>query len=631
MNLLKNSIFARFSKKVKIIGIAVIACILVTAVILLCFFAAPPKKSSFLYLKDRELYFADINNNTSYKVTSELIDLENLIDDSIYDEKFGAVEYNLRRYCKISDDGEILFFIDKITDLENGVPLYYRYLNNPNNEPQLIDSEVIDYVVSQTGRQITYLSGEESALYQHNLKKKTKIDTDVFRFVASPDGKKVIYLKNDEIYIKIADKQPQKLANATSDLYCDNNDFNSIYFKENDILYKIEDGEKVRKIASGVGEIVKYYPTGEIYYLKENELVISLADYLIDDAKSLDESIQEPEYLSYPARWDYETDAEYQKAVEEFEKSYEVNEQAEELWSQKQNRDIIRQDAEYETLTHYYSSLCYYDGKKEKVLNENLTILEYSTMSEDIPTLIFRSVDYKQLKKVRISQVASIEELRGKLRAGLQELSVTHLAVKDVTSVIGFNEYRNYYITDNGKTVYFIESIDDANTIGNLYKMKIAGKKPRKPKLYDKDVMFDTPIISGNKLFYFKNYDNGLGEFYSETKKIADNVLLNRFSYLEGMDSCVYISNWSSEEISGDLFIYENGKSKKIDQNVNSFSIDESGVVLFFKEYDFDFSAGELYAYNDGESQKIDEDVASVIEQIYLDSISVFNENLLTN
>ena len=630
MNIFEKTFWSSLSKRVKIIGIATVACVLSVTIILLTFLNSTPKKSYFLYLKNRELYYTDLNNNVSFQVTEQLIDLDNAVNDSIYDEEFYLVEDKLLHHCKISNDGQVLFFIDNITDLDNGVPLYYRYLNNSKSNSQLIDPSVISYVLSESGRQITYLSGQESLLYQYNLKEKTKVDANVSSFIASPDGKKVVYCKNNEVYSKINDKQPQKLGDTTSDLYCNNDDFDNIYFKDNDLLYRIEDGEKVTQIASGVSSIVECYPTGKIYYLKENELEIPLADYLIDDAKSLDDAIEEPEYHSHPARWDYESDAEYQKALEEFEKKYQEDEQAQELWMQKRKRDYIRQDVQYETFAHTNSTLCYYDGKKEKVLKENLTLLELVGSDTAVPILIFKSADYKQLKKVRISQVESIDELKAKLESGLAELTVTHLAVKDVTSVIGFNEYRKYYITEDGKTVYFHDEIDDEKAIGNLYKMKISGKKPRKPKLYDSGVIYRTPTIYNNELFYFKNQNNGVAEFYRDGKKITDNAMLYNFSPVEAKNSCVYMTDWSYGD-GGNLFIYENGKPKKIDQNVNRYSVTESGVVLYFKDCDYDFSTGDLYAYKDGKSQKIDQDVTNIINQIYFDSISAFNENLIIN
>lgn len=623
MNIFEKTFWSGLSKRVKIIGIATVACILTVAIILLSFFISAPEKSHFLYLKNRELYYTNLNNNLSFQVTEQLIDLDNTIDDSIYDEKFDVVETALSTYCKFSNDGNTLFYIDNIIDLTNGAPLYYRYLSNTKSTPKLIDSAVKTYVLSETGTKVTYINGEDGALYQHNLKEKIKIDDNVSEFVASSDGKNIIYVKNGEVYTKLGDNTATKLGNITSTLYSTNGSFDTVFFMDNDLLYKIKDGKKVTQLASDVGEIVEHYSTGEIYYLKtENEVQISLAEHLIDDAKSLDDSLVEPEYPASPEKADYKTEAEYQEAVKQFEVKYEEYLQLDELWSQKREHDKIREDVLYDSFTHTYSSLCYHDGKKEKVLNENVTSIEYSALGKTKPTLIFQTSDYKELKKVKISQVESIEDLTNMLKEGLDDLTVTYLTVENVTSAIGYGENRDYCITEDGKTVYFLGDINyEESFSGDLYEMKISGKKPREPKLYDSGVIYSTTAIYNGSLIYYKNFEKGVSELYCEKEKIADNVMMQGFSSLPKKDSYVYIANWVVRA-SGDLFIYENGKSKKIDQDINSFSVTDSGVILYFKDYNQDYSTGNLYAYKDGKTQEIGKDITMVIESINFDAAS---------
>ena len=392
-----------------------------------------------------------------------------------------------------------------------------------------------------------------------------------------------------------------------------NHDINSVYFQKNKELFKIEKGGKLKTIASDVLEVVKYYDSGEIYYLKSQAEPLKLEDYLEDDMKETDEKMQRPQFVPYPSRWDYASDEEYDKALEDYDDVYSAYEEASSQWTQKANRETIRSEIGYERFTQTANTLCYYDGKKEKKLSENTLYVEYSAIADEKPALIFLTADFSKLKKVKISEIDSITAMRAKLEQQITDLTVTELALESSTSVIGFAENRDYFISPDAKTVYFIDDLDDSRNSGNLYEMKIVGKKPREPKFYDSQVLVCPPIVTEDGVFYYKNYDAIDSDTYFNKKLAAEGVLMYSVNYSETLDAFVYLKNWDYTLQYGELEILQNGKTTTIDDSVGLFNFNSAGEVVYLKNYDYYADSGELFTYTNGKKNKIDEGVMRIV------------------
>ena len=290
----------KLSKKLIAIGSACIALVLVLVIVLSILLSGGGHNNNFaLYIKDGEMYFTNISKIEPWQVTTRLVE-----DDSIVKDSF---VYTLGNYTHLSKDGKILFYVDKYTKDSDGVSLFYRYVNKPEQEPVKIDSDITSYAVSQNGKLITYLKGDEGALYQHNLTDKEKIASEVSSFIVSDDGKKIGYLnKEDGMYLKYAGKDKEKLDSDVSRIIYINEAFNTVYYTKEGALYKTVEGKDKVKIASDISAVLKVYESGEVYYLKSDSSEVTLLDYVEDDLKDSDAAMDEPQPPERPSRYDYE-------------------------------------------------------------------------------------------------------------------------------------------------------------------------------------------------------------------------------------------------------------------------------------------------------------------------------------
>ena len=610
----KEPFFKKIPKKVKIITPIAVAVILVVTILLTTIGNLKPQYSHTLYVKDRELFFTDNKTASPVRITTQLVDLANILDDNIYDSDFSTEVDILDSYCTLSKDGKTLFFPDYLTDIMGGFSLYYLKPHDKNAKAKLIDKSVKTYVVDEACKYVTYIAGSDKTLYQSNLDKKGKIDTNVSEFVTSKDGKEIIYLKySGEIFYYKQNKAKEMVAYNPESFTIVNHDINSVYFQKNNDLFKIEKGGELKTIASDVLEVVKYYDSGEIYYLKSQSEPLKYEDYLEDDMKETDEKMQRPQFVPYPSRWDYASDEEYDKALEDYDDVYSAYEEASSQWTQKANRETIRSEIEYETFDVGLNTLCYYDGKKEKKLSENTLLVQYSAIAQEKPALIFLTADFSKLKKVKISEIDGIAAMRAKLEQQIADFTVTELALEGSTSVIGFAENRDYFISPDAKVVYFIDDLDDSRNSGNLYEMKIVGKKPREPKFYDSQVLVYPPIVTEDGVFYYKNYDAIASDVYFNKKLAAEGVLMYSVKFSETLDAFVYLKNWDYTLQYGELEILQNGKTTTIDDSVGLFNFNSAGEVVYLKNYDFDSNSGELFTYTNGKKNKIDEGVMRIV------------------
>lgn len=134
----------KLSKKAVTIGSVCIALVLVVVVILSALSGGGVSNYA-LYLKDNELYYTGISKIEPWQVTACLC------EDVNVNSSFASL---LGIYIQLCSDGK-LFYIDKISGSSDGLSLYYRYVNKPEQEPVKIDSDIISYIASDSGDCVT--------------------------------------------------------------------------------------------------------------------------------------------------------------------------------------------------------------------------------------------------------------------------------------------------------------------------------------------------------------------------------------------------------------------------------------------------------------------------------------------
>ncbi|NLI70090.1 MAG: hypothetical protein GX364_04415 [Firmicutes bacterium] len=559
-----------------------------------------------LYIKDDEIYYTEVPGIEPRQITT------NFFPDNL--SEYLGNDYILGNYCTVSRDGKKLFFPDKNDGLPDyGLPLYYCYLDKPDQDTVKIDSEVYFYTINDAGDIVTYLKSEEGVLYQYHLKenKNRKIGNNISYFHVSDDGKKIAYMSNDSIYLE-SDGEDRKKITADARVQGEGSgleafnfyvtdDFETVYYIKDDSLYRDIAGKGREKIASDVHSIIRFYDTEEIYYLK-NAAPIDLMDFVHDDMKASDDNLIDLESFW----WDDDDDAYYQKL----------------------ERDELREELATYSSEISIHPLCYYDGSEEKVITDSFffrsyyrldaTYLSTFTVSDDRPIIAFRTYDQSTFTRVKLSEIVTRYDVNELIEESFYSSSDQLVAIGGTTTVIEQNSAQDFHIDGNGKTIMFIDNMPEHDYHGDLYKMSISGNTVQAPELYDSDVSSHWGYFTETgKFIYFKNVKTPYGcDLYIDQEKIDHDVDCTNTRYIEDSDEMIYITDWdqvSEETGRGTLKIYKQGKTERIADDVYAFDLTPKRELLYLKDYSPTGYKGDLYLYKNGKNEKIDYDVGSII------------------
>lgn len=601
------------SKKLIAVGSACIALVLVAVIVLTTLLSGGGTNNFALYLKDGEMYFTQISKINPWQVTTNLIQ-----DSGVDNEDLVDAASAVGLYALLSNDGKIMFYMDKNSYDSYGATLFYRYVNKPEKEPTKIDSDISSYSVSESGKVVTYLKGEEGILYRYDLNDKEKIDSGISAFMVSDDGKKIGYI-NDEggMYLKYAGKDKEKLDSDVDEICYINENFDTVYYLKEDSLYKKVEGKEKEKIASDVYSILNVYESGEIYYLKSSSNEVKLIDYIEDDFKESDSAMTEPQAPEYPSYWDYDDYDDYEAAWEQYETAYTEYQNARTEWWNKEYRDKLREELSKKTLTDSSYELCYYSGKEAKTLTDAFVSKGYASdyaLAEDNPVIVFSVYNQSYLTKVKLSEIDYISTVTSMVQEALFSSSEKYISVKDNMSIIEQSDAESFIIASNGKTVYFLDDVSEETNHGDIYKMNISGNKATKPELYDNDAYSGySMFLYGDKLVYYKDVKNDKGDLYVNKGKLDYDVYLYEFTYIEETDTVIYMTDYDATKDYGTLKMFKNGKAVKIADEVHEYTITPNGEVLYLNNYSTNYMKGDLFIYKNKKSEKIDDDVVAIV------------------
>lgn len=601
-------------KKFIFLGLAIVVLtIIITTVI--SFISPKYNKNYVLYLKDSELCYGNASNMDICQLTTNLSENS---DNIMYNYKYFI---NL---IKISEDGEIIFYPDKL-DSNNIFSLFYKYKNN--QDPIKVDSNIVSYNISKTGPYIFYLKNSEyeNSLYQYNIKteEKEKIDKEVLSYKISNNGEKIIYEKEEGLYLKVTGKEKEKI-DSEIDLasYEIKKDFSTIYYIKENTLYKKTEGTDKIKIDSDVEKIIKIYESGELYYIKKSTVDTVLFNYINDDMKDYDEAITEPISPEWPQRSNFNTYDEYNMAYEIYQKEYEKYMEDYSEYYQKFTRDNMRQELKENTLSKSVYSLFYYNDYESQMISD-LCINNF-IYAEDQPVLIFNVYDKKTLNKINLSEITSVSEVRNTINNALFSDNNPYIAVKNNLNKIEQKSADYFYINKNGDSIFFLDDINENNSSGNLYKINISGNTASNPEIYDNDIcVWNLNYISqciqftpDNKhIIYFKDLNSkDQGDLYIDKERIDYDVFSNSISYVSQTESFFYITNVDTETGKGTLKTTGNKKTEKIlDEIFSLYYVTSDNEILYLNDYSQKYYNGELFLYKEGKSKKIDSDVFAMI------------------
>lgn len=626
--------FTDIPKKWRIIGIAGLAGLLVliaAIVIIVTIVGNNARKNYAVYMKDHELVFYGIGKDTKKTLTDDLkgeLDRDNVASSGSYFANFTYMTKDNTRLFYISeleDDGTATLYymdvyedskpkeVDKISSRgymvsEDGTRVIFErdgdlYEHNLKDREK-IASEVDGWVASKDCKRVVYMNDDGDVYEKVSGKDKEKIDSEIEDMEwVSEDCKTVVYTKDGNLYAKKSGKDKQKIA---SEIY------NVLEAYSSTSIYYTVMSEVEVKISDYLDDD-----------MKESDALMKepvYPDY--DDPSAWSTFTEWPEY---PYSWEFDTDEEYQAAManynacrDAYNKAVAKYREDYDLYDKKEDRDYIRENIDDYNYTETRYALYYYDGKTATLLTDNYA--KSRVTADDTAVMAFAEKTVGEATKVRISEVTSLYNLKSMVEEALEGSTGLCISVgKTVTRLEDTDGLSLEYmdVAPDGKSIYCMAALNYDERTAELHRLAISGDKAGKFELYDEDVYYNNAqFVDGSKFIYFKEYDSedAEGELYLDKKLVDSDVYANSVVYEKDLNSLLYFKEWNSEKYYGTLCIAKvGGKGKKVADDVHTYGFTSKGELLYLKDYSMSSYSGELYMYTDGKSKKVDSDVNAIL------------------
>ena len=561
----------KLPKKLLAVGAAAVAAIALIVVVLAIVLSGG-KNNYALYLKDNEIFFTQISKIAPMQLTDDMF--------GDYDDEASA-PYRSYNYV-MSKDGKNIFYADEYElDGDNGkvFSLYYRSAKDAKKEPVKLESGVSSFSVSEDGKTVLYF--KDGAIYQHDLKEKSKVVDEYADWDASDDLKTVFWTDEDgDLYMKKAGQDKKKLDSEVGVIRRVNEKGTAVWYTKNVDektgefdLFKHDTKDKKKQV-SEVTSVYALNDEGEFFYIKKETEKKTYYDFVTGESDN--------EYLV--------------NALKETEYEQEIK------------------------------TLYYFDGKGGKELSANY--FDYESTNADANIMIY--AEAKEVK-VKLSEVESLWDVED----ALEDPECTYfVAVGANTKEIDADDAEDFQVTEDGEAIYYMSDFTELKKdateeekekfvrTGALAKLTISDGKIKKSETYTDDV-YGYMVYEDGTVICAKDYKNGKYDddkyipgtytLYVNKEKVADDV--NDFEYNAESGAVAFQTDYDADEDKqcGTLNYWKDGKKKKIADDVYSYSMTPEGEVTYLKDYSVKKSRGDLFLYNGKKSVKIDEDVTRII------------------
>ena len=498
------------SKYLKI-GAAALAVVLLI-VLVSSLFGGEKAPNYGLYLKEDEAYFTNLNGKAGNMITKKAL------EDYV-----------------ITKDGKKLFFQDGKGDL--------YYVKTPGKKEAVkLDSNVSDFGVSENGKIVTYT--KNGTLYQHNLKKETKIAKNADIQGVSPDGKIVYYRNDDGDMICWKNGKEEEIDDDIYILHF-SEDYKTIVYTDGEDLFTKKIGKKAKEVATDIAGASNLNQDGGFYYWTYPEG--DMEDYFDDKDLSGDMNFLSTLYYFNGSK----------------SKKIAANVYV--------DTDFNATNSSYERTMIYY----YQFGKVQE------GDLDY----DDLQDLMEDDMSYEE------AMIELLTEVSGKCN---RYIGINGKAGKCKIE----EEISRLYLSGNGKTMYALVDVEDGE--GTLLKASVSGNKVKSFKEVDTDVsagniqgflftyanfgLSEIPDANfGNLFVYFKDVENGEGELFINGKSAADDVSTNGVRYNPGKKTVMFYMDMKDGE--GTLCMHNGKKLTEIAEDVSGYTIHRNGDVAFESDY----------------------------------------------
>ncbi len=637
----KKALHSKLKKMLILTSIFLV--IVIAGTLALSIISAKRNKFNYaIYIKNGELYCSSLKNIEPWKVTSKFP------GDNEASGNFLATAFSMYSHANIlSQDGKILFFTDRLSGENYSFNLYFRHMNKKNDEPVKIDSDILRYSISDSGKKLVYVTSDNGKLYTYDVKKqdKEKIAENVVAYYLSNDGNRIIYVNTGSNLYSVDGKKEEKIAENVYSIEYVTEDLKTIYYKSDKNLYKLNEENDSELITENIGTVHRVYDSGKAYYTRQETKSFKLSDYVIDDLAAHDASMTspiKPTEIKAPSRYDYGDYDKFKVVYQEYlaklavyQKELDVYNTEMKKYNEKLDRDKLRNELSTAEYSIEFYNLCYFDGSEEKIISNTLNLsasqVTVAPSEAENAVVIFSGYCPGDVEKVNLSSISSLNVVESQIESANLQNSKNYLAVNENVNLIDYNEIYMVKTSNDGKLVTFVRIPSDGPT--ELYKISIEGTTPAKPELLDDEISHNSPIsiTKNNNVIYFKSEENRVkGSLYFDGDCVDHDVYLYCFSYTED-GTLYYISDYdsiSNEDItlaySGNLKRYRNGKTKKLASDVLNFSITDRQEILYISDYDIYNYTGDLYLYKNNKSIKVDKNVTSASPISHSDSSRLY-------
>lgn len=508
----------------------------------------------------------------------------------------------------------------------NGGDLY-KYSVSADDKSK-VGSNVSYYECSEDLSKIAFLTTDKVLYVKLGEDDKVKVDSDVTSWYVSDDYNTFVYIKENSLYKKtVSNDEKEKIAtdvNSIEDVYFDGGV--KLYYKkkvENTINYwdVVTDdlADSDAKMTEPVSPEYPEYPTRGAYpdypysFDFDNE----------DDYKKAKEEYEKKKK---------EVDDAYDKAREEYDKAVDEYEKAREkywddysAYNAKLNRDELRESLKNKTTTTTTYSLYFYNGTDETKLCDNVSDdyrTGYCYTASEAPVIVyFELVGDAVPVKVKMSEISSVYDVEYAITSstGSEDVETKMFIASEATAnEVTVGDISDCRLTKDGKTLYYTVSDGDSIESADLYKATVADGKISEETEIDKDLYYGDFLIYDDKVLYMKDLDEDsmTVSYYSDGTLIDDDVYYNGAISFEN-DTFYYYTDYDKNSGKATLMCKKSGgEAVKIKDDVTECLIYPDGTVLYMYDYSNSSNRGELYLYRNGNSEKLDDDVSRIV-QVY--------------
>ncbi len=547
------------------LGSIFISVVAVTLALILIFL--PSANVYCFYIKDGQLYYADLDKNVTYQVTKRM-------SGNVFEA-----------FMVLSKNGKRLFYLDDYVSESSTFSLFYIDVDDLGESPTRLDSGLKGgFLINEKGNRVTYL--KDNSLYQHNLEDKTLISENVFNFSASADGKVVVFTDlASNVFFSDVKSCYKAVSNVNGNVYL-SNDCKTFYYLEEDTLYKNSYGDDTVKISDEVKQFYGVYENGDAYYTKISDKEFLCADFIVDDISDIDNNYVQAE----------------QKA----------------LW----NRIRSQMNSTYFPINLY--QLCKYNDKSgEEIVEDNVRNISFSSDAHPVFVLtVFDSEKFKQTASVKLSEFSKTYSAENKIYSKASECYNTAVVYNGDSRVLCEGSISIESLSENGKHLaYSIKS----DMYSDLYRVSF-DKKIGEPELVDNEVVelyVPTEIMNNGSVCYSKFDDSRQKcNLYVDGKLVSENVY-NAVADSKS-NTVYYYTKLNADNKIADLYSYKNSKNKIIEKDVTFQNVKKpevlpgQGLIYYF---DYLGDDGTVKFYNGKETNTIDEDVEVIVGYYTLEDL----------